>query len=252
MDVVLPGNEPWVSARLVADALLAAGFETYLVGGCVRDLLLDRPVKDVDLATAAHPDQVETVFAVAGMRTIAVGKAFGVVVVVSPSGINVEVASFRNDGQYVDGRRPSAVSFSTAREDVERRDFTVNALLMDPRDGRIVDHVGGLDDLRAKKLRAVGAAAARLREDRLRVLRAVRFAAHLGLWIERETWAAMQATDLAGLSGERLMQEWQKGLVQAPAAWVRLLGEAERLGEFCPPLAAAGSSAVGEAARSLE
>lgn len=253
VDIRIPAGEPWSSAVAVAERLIAAGSETYLVGGCVRDLLLGRAVKDVDVATAAHPEQVEAVFAAIGWKTIAVGRAFGVVVVVAPSGLNVEVATFRNDGQYVDGRRPSAVSFSTAAEDVARRDFTINALLLDLRDGRVVDHVGGLADLQARVLRAVGDAAARLREDRLRVLRALRFAAHLGLTIAPATWAAIQATELTGLSAERLVQEWDKGLGgPRRGAWFGLVVASTRMAEFCPPVAALDANGHETTARRLD
>ena len=234
--VTIPASEPWTSAGLVAEVLSGAGHEAYFVGGCVRDLLLGRAVKDVDVASAAHPEQVEAACAAAGLKTIAVGKSFGVIVVVAPSGLNVEVATFRCDGQYIDGRRPTEVRYSTAREDVERRDFTINALLLDPRGGAVVDHVGGLADLEARRLRAVGDAAARLREDRLRVLRGIRFAAHLGLAIDDATWGAITSTPLTGLSAERLMQEWDKGLAARPDAWLELLARGGRLGDFCPPL----------------
>jgi poly(A) polymerase len=221
----------------VGAVLAGAGFETYFVGGCVRDLLLGLPVHDADLATAAHPEQVEAACAAAGLKTIPVGRSFGVVVAVAPSGHNVEVATFRSDSAYIDGRRPTAVSYSDARTDAERRDFTVNALLLDLRGGRVIDHVGGLDDLAARRLRAVGDAAARLAEDRLRVLRGLRFAAHLGLAIAPATWEAMRATGLAGLSAERLMQEWDKALAsRSPGRWLELLAASGRLAELCPPL----------------
>lgn len=233
----VPLIEPWISGKAVAQILLHSGHETYFVGGCVRDGLLDIPVHDVDLATAAHPDTVEALCFRAGLKTIAVGKAFGVIVVVSPSGENVEVATFRSDSVYVDGRRPTAVSYSDARTDVERRDFTINALLVDPTSGIISDYVGGIDDLRQRRIRAVGDATARLSEDRLRVLRAVRFAAQLDFAIEAATWAALCATNLDGLSGERLMQEWDKAMVcRHPDRWLSLLSSSGRLKDWCPPL----------------
>ena len=249
--VVIPRSEPWLSAGGVADVLATAGHQVFFVGGCVRDLLLGRAVKDVDVASAAHPEQVEAACAAAGLKTIAVGKSFGVIIVVTPSGLNVEVATFRCDGQYVDGRRPETVRYSTAREDVERRDFTLNALLLDPRGGAVIDHVGGLADLAARRLRAVGDAHARLREDRLRVLRGVRFAAHLGLEIDATTWAAITTTPLSGLSAERLMQEWEKGLAARPGAWFDLLARSGRLGEFASPLAAADPAALTQTGQAL-
>ncbi len=232
--VALPSGAPWEEARAVAETLRMAGHEAWYVGGCVRDLLLARAVKDIDIATDAPPERVEALFP----RTVAVGKSFGVIIVVAPSGANIEVATFRHDGAYIDGRRPVGVTYGTARDDVERRDFTVNALLLDPLSGLVFDHVGGLADLRARLLRAVGDAAARLREDRLRVLRGLRFAAALGLEIEPETWRAIVATPLAGLSGERLVQEWFKALGgQHRSAWLVLLTRSGKLRELCPPVA---------------
>lgn len=247
--VSVPSGPPWDDGRWVAERLKAAGFAAWFVGGCVRDLLLDRAVKDVDVATDAVPERVEALFE----RTVAVGRSFGVVVVVTPSGANVEVATFRHDGRYLDGRRPESVTYGTAEEDVARRDFTVNALLLDPGGGTVVDHVGGLPDLRARVLRAVGDASARLREDRLRVLRALRFAAALGLEIEPATWAAIRDTPLTGLSGERLVQEWFKALGgDRRGAWLGLLADSGRLAEFCAPLADAGPEAVAVTAAALD
>jgi poly(A) polymerase len=235
--VQLPDQEPWASGREVVAVLRRAGFETYVAGGCVRDLLLGRPVNDIDVASAAHPPQVEATFAAHGWRTVAVGRAFGVVVVVTPDGRHVEVATFRSDGAYVDGRRPAEVTFTTAAEDVARRDFTINALLLDPVDGRVIDHVGGVADLGRRLVRAVGDPLRRFGEDRLRVLRALRFAAVLDFTIEEGTWNALAATTLAGLSGERIVQEWFKALSGAGRdRWLGLLARSGQLGRFCPPL----------------
>ncbi len=244
-----PDGPPWDDGVAVVRALRDAGHESYLVGGCVRDLLLDRAVKDADVATAAHPDQVERCFP----RTIAVGRAFGVVVVVMPSGANIEVATFRHDGAYIDGRRPTSVRYGSAADDVERRDFTLNGLLFDPLAGVVVDHVEGLVDLAARRLRAVGDAAARLREDRLRVLRALRFAAQLGLIIEPATWAAIRSTPLSGLSGERIVQEWLKGLAGARRGdWLRLVVASGRMPEFSPPLAGLDADTIAATATRLD
>jgi tRNA nucleotidyltransferase/poly(A) polymerase len=230
----VPAGPPWDEAKSIATTLRDAGHEAWFVGGCVRDLLLGRAVKDVDVATDATPERVESLFP----KTLAVGKSFGVMIVVAPSGANVEVATFRHDGRYLDGRRPEQVTFGTAVEDVARRDFTVNALLLQPLSGEVADHVGGLADLRERRLRAVGDASARLHEDRLRVLRALRFAAQLDLAIEPATWTAVRATELSGLSSERIVQEWFKGLDGARrGAWLRLLADSGRLAEFCAPLA---------------
>ncbi len=244
-----PSGGPWDDGVAVVRALRDAGHESYLVGGCVRDLLLGRAVKDADVATAAHPDEVERCFA----RTIAVGRAFGVVVVVMPSGANIEVATFRHDGAYIDGRRPTTVRYGNAADDVDRRDFTINALLFDPLAGVVVDYVGGLADLAALRLRAVGDAAARLREDRLRVLRALRFASQLGLAIDPPTWAAIGATPLTGLSGERIVQEWLKGLSGGNrGAWLGLVVASGRVREFSPPLADLDPPAIALTAERLD
>ena len=251
--VRVPTGEPWDSGRAVADVLLNAGFETYAAGGCVRDLLLGRSVHDIDLATAAHPEQVEQIFAAHGWHTTAVGKAFGVVIVVAPSGANIEVATFRTDGAYIDGRRPTSVIYSTAREDVERRDFTINALLLDLRSGAVIDHVEGRADLLAGVVRAVGDAAARLREDRLRVLRGVRFAARFGFTIEPATWTALVATELSGLSGERLMQELAKALAgPGRSLWLDLVRQSGHLAGLCAPLAEIDAAMLTTLGRQLD
>lgn len=245
-------EQPWRAARRVLDLLRAAGHEAWFVGGCVRDLLLARAVQDVDVATDARPDRVEAVFADAGLKTLAVGKAFGVILVVL-DGLEVEVATFRNDRAYIDGRHPSGVEFATAGEDVRRRDFTVNALLLDPVAGVVVDHVGGLADLDARLLRAVGVASERLREDRLRVLRCLRFAAALAFEIEKSTWDAVAATELSGLSGERIVEEWAKALRgSGRGRWLRLSRDSGRLADWCGPLAAIAEDAAERSAARLE
>ena len=222
--IPIPGDGPWPAAIEVAQRLLESGYETYFAGGCVRDLLLGEPVHDIDIATAAVPEVVESLFE----RTITVGKQFGIIIVQVPAGGEtvqaVEVATFRGDGVYADGRHPGSVRFTSACEDAQRRDFTINALLMDPRDGRISDHVGGLDDIRGRILRCVGDPRARLHEDRLRVLRGLRFAARFGLTIEPVTRAALGGTALDGLSRERIWQEFDKGsAMPTAAAWAALL-----------------------------
>lgn len=193
-------------ADQVAAVLREAGFQAYFAGGCVRDGLLGVEPKDFDITTDATPEQVAKLF----RRTLMVGAAFGVVKVVLGKARDYEVATFRADGDYSDGRRPDEVSYSkTAKEDVERRDFTVNALLMDPATDEIVDFVGGRADLEAQVIRAVGDPAVRFAEDRLRMLRAVRFAARFGFAIEPDTFSAMQANaeHLAAVSVERISAE---------------------------------------------
>src|SRR5271156_5598093 len=158
------------------------GFEAFLVGGCVRDRILNRQSKDFDVTTDATPDQVRAIFT----HTIPVGAKFGVVVVVM-DGVQVEVATYRADGAYSDGRRPDEVTYSrSAKEDVIRRDFTMNGLLLSSL-GDVTDHVGGQEDIRKKTIRAIGNANVRFSEDALRMIRACRFAAQLGFTIEEKT-----------------------------------------------------------------
>jgi poly(A) polymerase len=202
------------AALEVVRRLRAAGYETYFAGGCVRDRLLGRAPLDYDVATAAPPEVVQRLFP----RTVPVGAQFGVVLVLHGGG-RFEVATFRSDDAYVDGRRPSRVHFGSAREDAERRDFTINALFWDPLEDRIIDFVGGEADLRAGVIRAIGDAAARIAEDRLRMLRAVRFAARFGFTIEPATEAAVRAAapTLVDIAGERIGEEIVKLLTEGGA-----------------------------------
>ena len=231
MRVDLPSGLPWDDGRWACQILRDAGHEAWFVGGCVRDLLLVRPVHDVDVATSAHPDQIEKLFS----KVIAVGRAFGVMIAVTPEGRNIELATFRHDGAYIDGRHPAEVTFSTAHEDVHRRDFTINGLLLDPRDGSVIDHVGGLEDLKARVLRVIDGAQ-RLSEDRLRVLRGLRFIAHLTLTPTEETWKAIVDTPLTGLSRERIWQEISKGLQTSPARWFEQIATSGHLADVLPPV----------------
>jgi len=221
----------------VAEVLRAAGHQAYLAGGCVRDALLGVEPKDYDITTDATPEQVARLF----RRTILVGAAFGVVKVVLGKDRDYEVATFRTDGTYTDGRRPDAVAYAkTAEEDVLRRDFTLNALLMDPRDDSILDFVGGRQDLEAGLIRAVGVPEARFQEDRLRMLRAVRFAARFGFGIEAETRAAIhhQAAALTDVSVERISAELE-GILKSerPGLGFELLAETGLLVPALPHLA---------------
>ncbi len=226
-------HPPFRRACAIVRRLQEAGHHAVIVGGAVRDLILGRPVDEVDVATAAPPETVEALFP----RTVAVGRAFGVIVVVGPDG-NVEVASFRNDGRYIDGRRPESVQAASEEEDVRRRDFTINALILYPAPGLVIDHVGGLADLEAGLVRAVGDPSGRLTEDRLRALRAIRFTARLGFRLEPATDAALDAVDLNGLSAERILEEWRKGLADPGRGhWCELVTSKGFLGECCPPLA---------------
>jgi len=194
--------------------LRAAGHEAYLAGGCVRDRLLGRGPLDYDVATSAAPEAVQALFP----RTIPVGVQFGVVLVVA-GGMPVEVATFRSDAAYVDGRRPSAVHFGSAREDALRRDFTINALFLNPLTGDVVDFVGGQADLRAGIIRAIGDAHARIGEDRLRMLRAVRLAARLGFTIEPTTLEAICAASptVTDMAAERIGDEIVKIVTEGAA-----------------------------------
>jgi poly(A) polymerase len=203
--------------RLAADIvrrLRAAGHEAYLAGGCVRDRLLGRAPLDWDVATSARPEAVRALFS----RTVPVGVQFGVILVVE-DGARFEVATFRSDAAYVDGRRPSAVHFGSARDDAGRRDFTINALFEDPLSGEVHDFVGGVADLRAGVIRAIGDAGARIAEDRLRMLRAVRFAARLGFRIDPVAHAAIVAAapTLGDIAAERIGDEIVKILTEGGA-----------------------------------
>ena len=192
------------SARGIVQRLHDVGFTAYYAGGCVRDMLRGQPPHDYDIATNARPEQVQNLFA----RTVAVGAQFGVVCVLE-SGNEFQVASFRADGLYVDGRHPESVTFSTPQQDAERRDFTVNGMFFDPLRSEIIDFVGGQADLAAGILRAIGDPVARICEDRLRMLRAVRFAAVLGFDVEPATWAAVRehAPRIHEVSAERIREE---------------------------------------------
>ena len=191
-------------ARDIAARLQAAGFVAFWVGGCVRDFLLGREPTDFDIATDAKPEQVEEIFP----RTIPVGRKFGVIIVLE-YGQQFQVATFRAEADYQDGRRPEKVEFANAETDASRRDFTVNGLFYDPLTEKIHDWVGGEKDLHARIIRTIGTAEERFGEDHLRMLRAVRFAAQLGFEIEPETFAAVQAHagKIKLISAERIRDE---------------------------------------------
>lgn len=192
------------TARSIAERIRETGHIAYYAGGSVRDFLRGVPPKDIDIATDARPDQVQKLFA----RTYAVGAHFGVIVVLE-NGMQFEVATFRSDGAYVDGRRPTEVHFSTAEEDAARRDFTINGMFFDPVENRVIDFVGGRADLDARVIRAIGDPAQRFAEDRLRMLRAVRFATTLEFEIEAGTWRALQesSSSITQISAERIREE---------------------------------------------
>jgi poly(A) polymerase len=202
-------------AIFIIDRLRQAGFAAYFAGGCVRDRILGLPAKDFDIATDARPQVVQQMFD----NTLAVGAKFGVILVVLGED-QFEVATFRADLPYLDGRRPSAVRFGTLEEDVQRRDFTIGGMYSDPSTGRVIDLVGGMRDLRAGVIRAIGNADARFEEDHLRMLRAVRFAARLGFEIDAATWAALQrsAAKIALVAAERIGEEIAMIMIQGGAA----------------------------------
>jgi poly(A) polymerase len=191
-------------ARGIVRRLQEAGHTALYAGGCVRDRLLGIEPKDYDIATSARPEEVQRLF----RRTIAVGAHFGVIVVVE-EGEEFQVATFRSDDAYIDGRHPTGVTFSSPEQDAERRDFTINGMFYDPLRENVIDYVHGRDDLQARVIRAIGDPAARFREDRLRLLRAVRFAATFDFAIEPATWEALRqaAPGIRAISAERIREE---------------------------------------------
>jgi poly(A) polymerase len=195
------------TAREICARLRDHEHVAYLAGGCVRDMVRGLTPKDFDVATDAPPEVVQKIFP----HTYAVGAKFGVVVVVE-NGTNFEVATFRSDDAYIDGRRPSAVHFASPEEDARRRDFTINGMFFDPTKDQVIDFVGGRKDIEAKLVRAIGAPAQRFSEDRLRMLRAVRFATVLDYKIDKQTWDALVANSAAILeiSVERIRDELVK------------------------------------------
>jgi len=228
-------------AEQICRTLRAAGHQAYLVGGCVRDILLEREPADYDVATDATPDRVQELFP----HSLAVGAKFGVIVVTEETGsgesVQVEVATFRSDVGYSDGRHPDKVVYTdSAQEDVKRRDFTINALLLDPETKEVLDYVGGRNDLRAGIVRAIGRPAERFREDKLRMVRAVRFASRFRYAIEANTFTAIlkSAAEIHEVSAERLRDELTKLLTEGAARrGFELLDETRLLSELLPEVA---------------
>lgn len=224
--------EEALPARLVARKIIQAGGEAYLIGGAIRDLCLGKIPKDFDVATSFTPDQILQIYPGANET----GKSFGVMRVRS-RGHEVEVATFRLDGPYSDGRRPDYVEFTSLHEDIVRRDFTINALAANVETGEVIDHVDGLGDLSRKIVRAVGEPIARFNEDKLRLIRAIRFAHTLNFEIEPATWTALCATaaEIRTVAMERISEELTKTICKTPAArGIRLLDEAGLLEEILP------------------
>jgi poly(A) polymerase len=224
-------------ARDIVAQLQRAGHIAYFAGGCVRDQLLDLEAKDYDIATSARPEEVQRLFP---RVTDLTGKSFGVLrVLVGES--SYEVATFRQDGAYRDGRHPESVRFATAEEDAQRRDFTINGLFFDPVAERLIDYVGGEADLRAEVIRAIGNPADRFAEDHLRLLRAIRFATRLHFKIEAKTWEAMRAAapTIRTVSAERIRDELNKIFTaRKPELGLDLLDQSGLLKEVLPDLAA--------------
>ena len=245
---------PRAFAEQICQKLRAAGYQAFLVGGCVRDILLGHEPADYDVCTDATPEQVLRIFP----RSLTVGAKFGVVIVVEDSQVNVlptgagsandpaapiqvEVATFRSDIGYSDGRHPDSVVLAkTPQEDVKRRDFTINALLMNPETNEVLDFVGGREDLRAGIIRAIGDPVERFREDKLRMVRAVRFASRLHYEIEPKTFRAIQdlALEIGQVSPERLRDELTKLLTEGAARRAfELLDETKLLPHLLPEIA---------------
>ncbi len=216
----------------IVKSIRKAGFTAYFAGGCVRDLILKADPHDYDVATSAPPDTLEKIFP----KTVPVGKQFGVILAVL-EGVQFEVATFRKEGAYQDGRHPSWVKMSEPREDAQRRDFTVNGLFYDPVEGKIIDYVEGGKDIDAKLIRTIGKAEERFSEDKLRLIRAVRFASTLGFEIEKETWKTIQrmASEIHAVSQERIRDELIKILTRPhPGRGLELLSESGLLKEILP------------------
>lgn len=223
-------------ARALANILTEAGHIAYFAGGCVRDKLLNLVPKDYDIATSATPTEVLKLFP----GSNEVGAHFGVVIV-KHHGHHIEIATFRTDGSYKDGRRPDSVIFSTPEEDAQRRDFTINGLFEDPVTGQIIDHVGGLADLNAQLIRAIGDAEQRFQEDALRLLRAVRLSTTLGFPIEPLTLAAIQSNAhlLGKISPERIRDEFSKIITSTNRRHgLELLVETHLIDHFIPEVLA--------------
>ncbi|MES2983479.1 MAG: CCA tRNA nucleotidyltransferase [Verrucomicrobiota bacterium] len=223
-------------AQALAKILTEADHTAYFAGGCVRDKLLNLVPKDYDIATSATPAEVLKLFP----GSNEVGAHFGVVIV-KHQGHHIEIATFRTDGSYKDGRRPDSVIFSTPEEDAQRRDFTINGLFEDPISGQIIDHVGGMADLDARLIRAIGDAEQRFQEDALRLLRAVRLSTTLGFPIEPQTFAAIQsnANLLEKISPERIRDEFSK-IIASPnrRRGLELLVESHLIDHFIPEVLA--------------
>jgi poly(A) polymerase len=223
-------------AVVIVKRLRENGYESYLAGGCVRDRLLNKPPQDYDITTSAKPDAVAGIFP----QTVPVGAQFGVMLVVV-DGEPFEVATFRHDGPYLDGRHPSEVRYGSLRDDILRRDFTINGMVYDPIEDRVIDLVEGKKDLERRSIRAIGEARERFEEDRLRMVRAVRFAASLDFTIEEKTLAAIGdlASTVGQISWERIGEEITRVLTEGGARkGFELLDATGLLSQIMPEVAA--------------
>ena len=226
------GNNNRRQAEEIVHRLKTSGYEAYFVGGCVRDFILRTVSSDYDIVTSALPDQVMALFS----NTVSIGAKFGVVAVIA-QGHPYEVATFRSDDIYEDGRHPSQVHYSSAKEDVFRRDFTINGLLMNPASGEIFDYVNGRVDIEKKIIRTIGDPDSRFNEDYLRMLRAIRFAANLGFVIDSATKEAIErsASKINQISAERVRDELNKILTRGGArAGFELMMQTNILKEILP------------------
>ncbi len=225
-------------ALQVVERLRSEGFQAYWAGGCVRDLLLNRKPGDYDVATSARPEEVRNIFG--NKRTFSVGANFGVIIVHGPHGSSdIEIATFRNDGAYIDGRRPESVIFSSPEEDAQRRDFTINGMFFDPVEEKIIDFVDGEKDLREGIVKAIGNPLKRIEEDKLRMLRAVRFTATLEFELDEKTAEAIRnlAPEIHQVSEERITQEWRKMILDSHREYaIELIDSLGLLKEIFPEL----------------
>jgi len=235
----MPTIDPQLARQFAIDVvqrLRASGHQSLWAGGCVRDQLMGQLPKDYDVATDAVPDRVREVFG--KRRTLPIGASFGVITVLGPRGAGqIDVATFRRDAAYSDGRHPDAVLFSDAEHDAQRRDFTINGLFFDPLAERVIDYIDGQGDLQRGVIRAIGDPLARIAEDKLRMLRAVRFAARFDFAIEERTLAAIeqQARELVIVSAERIAAELRLMLTHPNRARaVELLAETDLLEVILP------------------
>ena len=223
-------------ALAILKTLQKQGHESYFAGGAVRDLLLEKSISEIDIATSASPQEIEQLFP----KTLSVGKQFGVIVVVQDTN-NYEVTTFRKEADYVDGRHPTQVSFTDAQHDVERRDFTINALFFNPFTEEVIDYLKGREDLERKLIRTVGPPQSRFQEDKLRLLRALRFACQLDFEIEQQTYQQVKehASQLTQVSWERIRDEVLKILTGPdPSRGLKLMFDSGILEVILPEIAA--------------